>query len=492
MPRLLWGLCCCIALSVLAPVSAAERSQVMLVLDVSGSMWGRIEGREKILIAREVVGQILEDWNPQVDLGLIAYGHRRKGDCQDIETMVPVGPVDAAAIRGVVDGLVPKGKTPLTEAVLQAARELRYTEEKATVVLVSDGKESCDRDPCALGQELARTGVGFTAHVIGFDITAEERAPLQCLAESTGGRYFDADRAEALQTALSEAVREVEARPAQIRAVLAEGGEPLDEAALQWRAEPLAGGEALTADGSALELPPGAYEIGVRLGEAEAGATLEVAAGDQRTVVLGAGRLSVSASASGPAGSIPDPAVDWAIQNLPGEFEAAAASGPEAVFYLPADVYGVFARFQDVSQDQVLRLEAGADETVRFTFEQSAAMVNAPASAPAGSVIEVAWDGPDGKNDYIAVASPEMPANRYINYTYTRNGSPLELLLPDRDGRYEIRYVSNADDLVLGRQVIEVAPIDATLEAPDEVAAGRSIEVVWEGPDNKTDYRAVA
>ena len=66
------------------------------------------------------------------------------------------------------------GKTPLTEAVRQAASTLKSTEAKATVILITDGIETCEADPCALGAELEASGVDFTAHVVGFGLTAEE------------------------------------------------------------------------------------------------------------------------------------------------------------------------------------------------------------------------------------------------------------------------------------------------------------------------------
>ncbi len=105
------------------PTLAAEKA--ILVLDGSGSMWGQIDGKPKIQIAQEVVGVLLDGWSPNVELGVIAYGHREKGNCGDIETLVTAGPVDASAITTAIGDLNPKGKTPLSDAVRLAAKELR-------------------------------------------------------------------------------------------------------------------------------------------------------------------------------------------------------------------------------------------------------------------------------------------------------------------------------------------------------------------------------
>ena len=182
-----------------------QRPATMLVLDASGSMWGQIGGQPKIAIAREAVGSMLSGWNGG-ELGLMAYGHRRKGDCADIEVLQAIGPDTAAGIRKQVNALNPKGMTPITASVRMAAERLRFTEQKATVILVSDGEETCNADPCALGKELESMGVDFTAHVVGFDIEKGSKAhkQLQCLATNTGGRYLEARNATELNKALGE------------------------------------------------------------------------------------------------------------------------------------------------------------------------------------------------------------------------------------------------------------------------------------------------
>ena len=203
-----------------AGVAAGEAERAVLVLDVSGSMWGQVDNAPKIAVARDVIGKLVRNWNPKVKLGLTAYGHREKGNCADIESLVPVGKVDAKAIMTIVNGLNPKGKTPLSDAVRKAARELRYTEERATVILVSDGKETCNANPCATASELEKNGIDFTVHVVGFDLTNEEKAQLRCIADNTGGKFLSANSASELHKAMATTVQLVaEAKPAKQRVV---------------------------------------------------------------------------------------------------------------------------------------------------------------------------------------------------------------------------------------------------------------------------------
>ena len=77
------------------PTAAAEESAapagLVLVLDASGSMWGQIEGKNKIVIAREVMGGLIDGLADDQEVGLVAYGHRREGDCADIELVTRSG-----------------------------------------------------------------------------------------------------------------------------------------------------------------------------------------------------------------------------------------------------------------------------------------------------------------------------------------------------------------------------------------------------------------
>lgn len=194
----------------LAAGAANAADDVMVVFDGSNSMWGQIGGTAKIEIARRSMESLLGEWVEGTNLGLMAYGHRREGDCSDIEMLIPPGSTDAEAFLQRVRAITPRGKTPLTAAVEQAAQELSYRDTPATVILISDGIESCQRDPCALADELERSGVGFTAHVIGFGLaTEEEQASIACIAERTGGRFIAASDAAELGDALGAVSAEV-------------------------------------------------------------------------------------------------------------------------------------------------------------------------------------------------------------------------------------------------------------------------------------------
>jgi Ca-activated chloride channel homolog len=190
-------------------VSQAEPTS-MFILDASGSMWGRLDdGQAKISVAREVMGDLTARLPSSVNAGLIAYGHRRKGDCTDIELVHPVSAGGGSAISARLSSLVPRGKTPITEALRLAANSLTGKEDDRTIVLVSDGIETCSEDPCALAEALHNSDAGLKIHVVGYGVDATAQKQLQCVAEKGGGAYFRADDTTGLSSALTQVTESI-------------------------------------------------------------------------------------------------------------------------------------------------------------------------------------------------------------------------------------------------------------------------------------------
>ncbi len=185
---------------------APSSGKLLLILDASGSMWGQINGENKISIAKSVLKDITGELPEGTEVGLIAYGHRQKGDCKDIETIVEIGPIDKEALNEKIEALNPKGKTPITDSVLKAFESVRATEDAVTVILVSDGIETCGGDPCKAVKEAKEAGVNFIMHVVGFDVSKEDVSQLECAAQAGGGLYFSANNSYELSNALTSAV----------------------------------------------------------------------------------------------------------------------------------------------------------------------------------------------------------------------------------------------------------------------------------------------
>lgn len=185
------------------PEPAGDR--MMLVLDSSGSMAERLEGSRhtKMEIARDVIERATARWAERHQMtGLVAYGHRSREQCSDVEQLVAWGEVDPAAYTTALAGMRPTGKTPLIGAIRLAAERLEFRDKPASVVLLTDGRENCVLDPCAEARALAQAGKALKVHVIGFDVDSETQSELRCIADATGGRYVGADSADGLLDAL--------------------------------------------------------------------------------------------------------------------------------------------------------------------------------------------------------------------------------------------------------------------------------------------------
>jgi len=186
------------------------KTNVLFILDGSGSMWSRLDNVAKIVIAKEKMSGLVQELSAdQFNIGLIAYGHRRKGDCDDIEVLAPLGKVDTQTIIKQIQSISPKGKTPITKSITLAAQQLESLEEKTTIVLVSDGEETCEGDPCSYVKTLKDKGINFTMHVVGFDVNEAQKSQLSCIAKAGGGSYFNADSTAGFKKAITAVRKEV-------------------------------------------------------------------------------------------------------------------------------------------------------------------------------------------------------------------------------------------------------------------------------------------
>ncbi len=186
--------------------SAAADGRVEFILDGSGSMWGDAGGEPKVTAAKRVMKDLLQRIELPADttVGLTLYGHRRKGDCADIERLGPVEYGNRNSLAAAVAALNPKGKTPIADSLKLVGESLKGQEGATSIILVSDGIESCGKDPCAVAKALRdQYGIKVVIHVVGFDVR-EGQEQLQCIAKAGGGEYRVAVDAAGLAKELGE------------------------------------------------------------------------------------------------------------------------------------------------------------------------------------------------------------------------------------------------------------------------------------------------
>ena len=183
------------ALLITPSLSTADDS-LMIVLDGSNSMWGKLHGEHKISLARQRLATLLEQQTAQTNIGLITYGAQHKADCHDIQTIQPAAN-NSEAIRNAATKITPRGRSPIAQAIQQAAQL------SDNLVLISDGQESCDADPCAVAKTLKASKPNLRIHVIALRDTSDDQ--LHCLADNTGGNFILASDTNTLPTIISAA-----------------------------------------------------------------------------------------------------------------------------------------------------------------------------------------------------------------------------------------------------------------------------------------------
>ena len=447
--------------SILLPfnsLSALEKDDTLLILDASGSMWGRVDGRSKIETARDVIVDLLAASPTRHKLGLMSYGHRRKGDCGDIELLVRPALNTREAIQGAVMSIKPRGKTPLSASVIQAARVLRSDRNKATVILVSDGRETCGYDPCQVARELEASGIDFTAHVIGFNVTDPiDLSQLQCMAENTGGQFVAAANGSELSQAL-QSVSTVFDQTADV--------------------------------GTALPDTPGVSESGTE------SATQKSAAANDAQNTTEVGDIDIDAlslrSNGVQRGSV-----------TPDSQDAKSVKGKSTSVENPSNPGGSGRQqrgFSRIERDRTAgsNAESNADSAgvgaeINSGSEEPSAITEVPASSikaaiPASltvppvlytmQIFTARWTGPSLAEDLITIALPDSAADEWLQAVPVGGGGKLKLTAPEQPGEYEVRYV-DASMNILATVAITVRKAQATLIAPQQARSGRLVRIRW-------------
>ena len=192
-----------------AAQEATPPNNIVIVLDGSGSMQADLNGQTRLQVAKDSLSTVSAEIPAGANVSLWAYGHRLSQDdpaasCQDIEEIIPLGPFDPGAFQTAVTNLNAIGYTPISDTLTHAAATLPL-EGDNTIVLLSDGEETCGGNPCLVAEQLAAQNIELVVNTIGFAADENTRQQLQCIAQVTGGTYYDAQDADALVTALREA-----------------------------------------------------------------------------------------------------------------------------------------------------------------------------------------------------------------------------------------------------------------------------------------------
>lgn len=195
------------------PAKAEPSTYVEILLDASGSMQAQIGKEAKIAIAKKVLGELVDSMKGREDLaiGVRVYGHqfdKSVKNCQDSKLEIPFGKADPAKVRDLISRIKAQGQTPIAYSLNETAKDFPTRADiKKLNILITDGLESCDGDPCAAAKAIAAKGVDVKMHVVGFDLKTGELEKLKCLVDPSGGLLLGAKNASELKDALGQVVK---------------------------------------------------------------------------------------------------------------------------------------------------------------------------------------------------------------------------------------------------------------------------------------------
>lgn len=185
----------------------APTSRILFIFDASNSMAGQWEGERKIDLAREILYEMLDtlEQRENLELALRVYGHQSPvppQDCNDTKLEVPFGPLNASRIRETLNEIQPKGTTPIARSLAQAPEDFPSCGTcRNIIVLITDGIEACDGDPCQVSLDLQKKGIILRPFVIGIGSDPGFRETFDCI-----GEYFDTPTQEEYREALKEVI----------------------------------------------------------------------------------------------------------------------------------------------------------------------------------------------------------------------------------------------------------------------------------------------
>jgi Ca-activated chloride channel homolog len=457
------------AMLALSPAAHADDAPAaMIIFDGSGSMWGRFEGEKKaskLDLARDALRPLLQKVPAGAKTGLLSFGHRRGGDCSDIEVLAPVASGDPARIITPLDKLNPRGKGPITGALREAAKALAG-QTQSSIVLIHDNADNCRQDPCEAAAEIAAASPKLKIHLVSLGLDSDELERVACIAKSTGGTLYDVKDQAALATMLPEAMRQAlpgtgatqpatpareaqAARPSEqappagppglsLRARLAANSATL-AIPVEWRITK-AGGTAVSvaATASTLTVPlePGSYTVEAKVGFATATKTVTVASPGPTPVevAMEAAALRVIVKDIPDGQAAPGALVTLTPLSANGEQQPTLWIGraQDADFVLPAGTYKIRASESLATSEAKVVLAPGAilDQNLisgagRLELTATAKQDGEPLDGVTFLVSKDDTDAPDGRREIARSANMRpsfvLPAGTY--YVTARLGN---------------------------------------------------------------------
>ena len=172
----------------------SDKANILFLLDASGSMNDVWQSQKKFESAKKVLFQMMDSLTQKsnIQTAVRVFGHQSPRDqknCLDSKLEIPFGKHTMAEIQQKINSLVPQGQTPIAYSLTQSATDFPKTAgTRNVIILISDGIENCDGDPCETSNALQRNGIFYKPYILGLGLKEAEKKLLDCV-----GKMYELD-----------------------------------------------------------------------------------------------------------------------------------------------------------------------------------------------------------------------------------------------------------------------------------------------------------
>ena len=206
-----------------------KTTRILFIFDASNSMNGKWNSGKKIDIAREILIKLVDslDKLDNTQLALRIYGHQHAFPpqvCTDSKLEVPFADKNATNIKAKLNSITAQGTTPIAYSLEQSANDFPPRKNvRNVIVLITDGIEACDGDPCAIALALQSKNITLKPYVIGISLDVEIKKAFECV-----GKFYDAQNEEEFEDMLEVVVKQTFNKTSAQINLLNIAGKPLE------------------------------------------------------------------------------------------------------------------------------------------------------------------------------------------------------------------------------------------------------------------------
>lgn len=210
--------------------SQEELTRILFVLDASNSMNKKWGNEARFTTAKRIISNSVDSLRgvPNLEIALRVYGHQSPitanyQDCADTKLEVPFAANNHTAVLNKLKTIRAKGTTPIARSLEQAASDFPDKSSRNVIILITDGVEACDDEPCVIADKLRDKGVTISPFVIGLGMDMSYLSHFDCY-----GNYKSAEDPVSFEAVLKNVVNKALVNTTVQINLNTVGGQPLE------------------------------------------------------------------------------------------------------------------------------------------------------------------------------------------------------------------------------------------------------------------------